>query len=72
MKMLEFYERMYDDIVNAEKKKMDMISEVFAPLTSQIKISDLESANKASAFADVSTKIMVLAEQVLLGKTEEE
>ncbi len=72
MKMLEFYERMYDDIVNAEKKKMDAISEMFAPLTSQIKISDLESKDKAAAFADVSTKIRMLAEQVLFEKTEEE
>ena len=71
MKMLEFYERMYDDIVNAEQKKMDAISEVFGPLTSQIKISDLESKDKAAAFADVSTKIKMLAEQVLLNKTEE-
>ena len=71
MKMLEFYERMYDDIVNAEQKKMDMISEVFAPLTSQIKISDMESYDKAEVFEDISSNIKVLAEQVLLNKTEE-
>ena len=72
MKMLEFYERMYDDIVNPEKKKMATISEVFAPLTSQIKISDLPSKDKVAAFGDVSTKIMGLAEIVLLNKTEED
>ena len=72
MKMLEFYERMYDDIVNAEQKKMETISHAFALLSCDIKNSDLESADKAMAFADVSTKIEILAEQVLLGKTEEE
>ena len=72
MKMLEFYERMYDDIVNAEQKKMETISHAFALLSCDIKNSDLESADKAAAFADVSTKIRMLAEQVLLGKTEEE
>ena len=71
MKMLEFYERMYDDIVNAEQRKMETISEAFALLSCDIKNSDLESADKAAAFADVSTKIKMLAEQVLLGKTEE-
>ncbi|MBQ8448529.1 MAG: hypothetical protein IJX27_06320 [Clostridia bacterium] len=71
MKMLEFYERMYDDIVNPEKKKMDAISEMYAPLTSQIKISDMKTADKLAAFMDVSEKIQMLAEQVLLGKTEE-
>ena len=72
MKMLEFYERIYDDIVNAEQKKMETISHAFALLSCDIKNSDLESADKAMAFADVSTKIEILAEQVLLGKTEEE
>ena len=71
MKMLEFYERMYDDIVNTEKKKMDAISEMYDPLTSQIKISDMKTADKLAAFMDVSEKIQMLAEQVLLGKTEE-
>ncbi|MBQ9745551.1 MAG: hypothetical protein IJW21_01865 [Clostridia bacterium] len=71
MKMLEFYERMYDDIVNPEKRKMDAISEMFAPLTSQIKISDMKTADKMAAFMDVSEKIQMLAEQLLLGKTEE-
>lgn len=70
MKMLEFYERMYDDIVNPEKRKMDAISEMFAPLTSQIKISDMKTADKMAAFMDVSEKIQMLAEQVLMGKTE--
>ena len=73
--MLAFYERMYDDIVNAEnaeKKKMDMISGVFKPLISEIKNSDLDNVSKIKALADVSTKIRILAEPVLLNNTEEE
>ena len=73
--MLAFYERMYDDIVNAEnteKKKMDMISGVFQPLISEIKSSDLDNAYKIKALADLSSQIRMLAEQVLLNKTEED
>ena len=72
LKMLEFYERMYSDIVNAEEKKMNSISEVFALLSTDIRNSDLESADMAEAFADISTNIKMLAEQVLLNKTEED
>ncbi len=71
-RMLAFYERMYDDIVNPEKKKMDMISGVFQPLISEIKNSDLDNVSKIKALADVSTKIRILAEPVLLNNTEEE
>ena len=71
-KMLSIYERMYNDIVKAQERKISLITEAFQSLSSNIKVSDLSSEDKAAAFGDLSRQIAQMVDKVIFDSTPDE
>ncbi|MBQ7346715.1 MAG: hypothetical protein IJW55_02030 [Clostridia bacterium] len=69
LKMLEMYEKMYDDVQKEKSKKIELISRAFDSNMAFINESDIQTEDKFAALGYVSDKIAELVEKVLL--TEE-
>ena len=65
LKMLEMYEKMYDDIQKEETKKVNLIKVAFDNNMSFIESSDINSEDKYAALGYVTDKIAELVEKVL-------
>lgn len=68
LKMLEMYEKMYDDVQKEEIKKIDAVKSAFEYNLDMIKLSDIESADKTAALTYVTDTIAELVEKVLENK----
>lgn len=68
LKMLEMYERMYDDIQKEEAQKVDLIKAAFDNNMAMINDSDMETQDKFAALGYVTEKIAELVEQVVIHK----
>jgi len=67
-KMLEMYEKMYDDVQNAETKKVNLVKSAFDNNMAMIKDSDMETQDKFAALGYVTDKIAELVEQIVVDK----
>jgi len=65
LKMLEMYEKMYDDIQKEETQKVNLIKAAFDNNMSFIESSDINSEDKYAALGYVTDKIAELVEKVL-------
>lgn len=65
LKMLEMYEKMYDDVQGEETRRVNLIKSAFDTDLAMIKDSDMESSEKMYSFEIVTEKIGGLVEQVL-------
>ncbi len=68
LKMLEMYEKMYDDVQNEEAKKINLIKAAFDNNMSFIETSDINSEDKYVALGYVTEKIAELVERVVINK----
>ncbi|MBR2018896.1 MAG: hypothetical protein IKA05_00680 [Clostridia bacterium] len=66
LKMLEMYEKMYDDIQKEETQKVNLIKAAFDNNMSFIESSDINSEDKYAALGYVTDKIAELVEKVLI------
>ncbi len=69
--MLALYSKMYDDIQNETKKKIEIISEAFDRNMAFISDSDIESEDKYNALGYITDKIAELVEKMLFDKETE-
>ncbi len=65
LKMLEMYEKMYNDIQNEETKKVNLVKSAFDNNMAMIKESDMETQDKFAALGYVTDKIAELVEKVI-------
>lgn len=63
LKMLEMYEKMYDDIQKEEAKKVSLVKSAFDNNMAMINDSDLETEDKYAALGYVTDKIAELVEK---------
>ena len=68
LKMLEMYERMYDDVQNEEAKKVSLIKSSFDNNMAMINDSNMETQDKFAALGYVTEKIAELVEKVVVHK----
>ena len=68
LKMLEMYEKMYDDVQNEETKKVNLVKSAFDNNMAMIKDSDIESEDKFAALGYVTDKISELVEKIVVNK----
>ncbi len=68
LKMLEMYEKMYEDVQKEQAKKVDMIKAAFDNNMSFIESSDINSEDKYAALGYVTEKIAELVGQVVIDK----
>lgn len=68
LKLLEMYERMYDDVQSEAAKKVDLISRAFDKNMAFINDSSIGSEDKYAALGYVTDKIAELVAQVLADK----
>ena len=68
LKMLEMYEKMYDDIQNEETKKVNLVKSAFDNNMAMIKESDMETQDKFAALGYVTDKIAELVEKIIVNK----
>ena len=68
LKMLEMYEKMYDDIQNEENKKVNLVKSAFDNNMAMIKESDMETQDKFAALGYVTDKIAELVEKIIVNK----
>ncbi|MBR3691989.1 MAG: hypothetical protein IKL89_04750 [Clostridia bacterium] len=68
LKMLEMYEKMYDDVQNEETKKVNLVKSAFDNNMAMIKDSDLETQDKFAALGYVTDKIAELVETIVVDK----
>ena len=68
LKMLEMYEKMYDDIQNEETKKVNLVKSAFDNNMAMIKDSDMETQDKFAALGYVTDKIAELVEKIVVDK----
>ena len=68
LKLLEMYKKMYDDVQNAEAKKVQLIKAAFDNNMSFIETSDISSEDKYAALGYVTEKIAELVEKVVINK----
>ena len=66
LKMLEMYEKMYEDVQKEQPKKVDMIKAAFDNNMSFIESSDINSEDKYAALGYVTDKIAELVEKVVI------
>ncbi len=66
LKMLEMYEKMYDDVQNEEAKKVSLVKSAFDNNMAMINDSDLETEDKYAALGYVTDKIAELVEKVVV------
>ena len=65
LKMLELYEKMYDDIQNEKAKKVELIQRAFDNNMAFINDSDIASEDKFAALGYVTDKIAELVAQLM-------
>ena len=65
-KMLEMYEKMYDDIQTEEAKKVNLIKTAFDNNMSFIEASDISGDDKYAALGYVTDKIAELVEKIII------
>lgn len=65
LKMLQMYEKMYDDVQNEEAKKISLVKSAFDNNMAMINDSDLETEDKYAALGYVTDKIAELVEKIL-------
>ena len=70
LKMLEMYEKMYNDVQNEEIQKVNLVKSAFDNNMAMIKDSDMETQDKFAALGYVTDKIAELVEQILSAKKE--
>ena len=68
LKMLEMYEKMYDDVQNEETKKVNLVKSAFDKITDVINAAEIESAEKYDALCTVTDKISELVEKIVVDK----
>ena len=68
LKMLEMYEKMYDDVQHEEVKKVDLIKSAFDHNMAMIKEADMEAKDKSAAFGYVTEKIAELVKTIVADK----
>ena len=68
LKMLEMYEKMYDDVQNEETKKVNLVKSAFDNNMAMIKDSDMETQDKFAALGYVTDKIAELVEKIVVDK----
>ena len=66
LKMLEMYEKMYDDVQNEETKKVNLVKSAFDNNMAMIKDSDMETQDKFAALGYVTDKIAELVEKIVV------
>ncbi len=66
LKMLEMYEKMYDDVQNKETKKVELVTSAFDNNMAMIKDSDMETHDKVAALSYVTDKIAELVEKIVV------
>ena len=66
LKMLEMYERMYNDIQNEEVQKVNLIKAAFDNNMAMISGSDMETQDKFAALGYVTDKIAELVEKIVV------
>jgi hypothetical protein len=67
-RMLEMYEKMYEDVQKEQARKVDMIKAAFDNNMSFIESSDIASEDKYAALGYVTEKIAELVEKVIADK----
>ena len=68
LKMLEIYEKMYDDVQNEETRKVNLIKSAFDSNMSFIESSDINSDDKVAALSYITDKIAELVEKIVVDK----
>ena len=68
LKMLEMYEKMYDDVQNEETKKVNLVKSAFDNNMAMIKDSDIETQDKSAALSYITDKIAELVEKIVVDK----
>ena len=68
LKMLEMYEKMYEDVQNEESQRVDLISRAFDQNMAFINDSDLQTEDKYAALGYVTDKIAELVGKILVNK----
>ena len=68
LKMLEMYEKMYDDVQNEEAKKVKLVKSAFDNNMTMIKEADMEPQDKVAALSYVTDKIAELVEKIVVNK----
>ena len=68
LKMLEIYEKMYDDIQKEDAKKVNLIKSAFDNNMAMIKESDMETQDKVAALTYVTDKIAELVEKIVISQ----
>ena len=66
LKMLEMYERMYNDIQKEEAQKVNLVKSAFDNNMAMIKNSDMETQDKFAALGYVTDKIAELVEKIVV------
>ena len=66
LKMLEMYEKMYDDVQNEKSKKVNLVKSAFDNNMAMIKDSDMETQDKFAALGYVTDKIAELVEKIIV------
>lgn len=69
IKMLELYEKMYNDLNTLETQKVEIIKSAFSEHVESINKSDLNKEDKFAAIGDVTDKIADLTEKLLIPTT---
>ena len=65
LKMLEMYEKMYNDIQNEKTKKVNLVKSAFDNNMAMIKESNMETQDKVAALSYVTDKIAELVEKAI-------
>lgn len=68
LKMLEMYERMYDDLMSEENRRVNLVKSAFDSNMTMIKESNMETEDKFAALNYVTDKIAELVDKVLFTK----
>ena len=66
LKMLEMYERMYNDIQKEEAQKVNLVKAAFDNNMAMIRDSDMETQDKFAALGYVTDKIAELVEKIVV------
>ena len=64
LKMLDFYERMYSDLMVSTTKKAELIKSAFSEQIASIENSDLSENNKVAVYMSVNNKIAALIDKL--------
>ena len=68
LKMLEIYEKMYDDVQNEEAKKVNLVKSAFDNNMAMINGSDMTSEDKLNALQNTTDKIALLVEKLIFNQ----